>query len=165
MCSSGGSFTAALQGYHVSRGQYAITSAALASMGYGLATAIGVAFARPGQRIILAEGDGGFAQSLQELAIIRRYNLPIKIFLMDNGGCGSIRATQKKFCHSSQAPGSSGNNEEPNLNASARRAYFNSSLTEIICFEILPTELNQDRIFARIGSYEIIEVIIIMSLG
>jgi acetolactate synthase-1/2/3 large subunit len=97
ICSSGGSFTAALQVYHVSRGQYATTSAALASMGYGLSTAIGVAFARPGQRVILAEGDGGFAQNLQELAVIRRHNLPIKIFLMDNGGYGSIRATQKKF--------------------------------------------------------------------
>lgn len=97
LCSSGGSFTAALQVYHVSRGQYATTSAALASMGYGLATAIGAAFARPGQRVILAEGDGGFAQNIQELAVIRRHNLPVKIFLMDNGGYGSIRATQKKF--------------------------------------------------------------------
>lgn len=97
VCSSGGSFTAALQVYHISRGQYATTSAAFASMGYGLATAIGVAFARPGQRVILAEGDGGFAQNLQELAVIRRHNLPVKIFLMDNAGYGSIRATQKKF--------------------------------------------------------------------
>lgn len=97
LCSSGGSFTAALQVYHVQRGQYATTSAALASMGYGLSTAIGAAFARPGQRVIVAEGDGGFAQNLQELAVIRRHNLPVKIFLMDNCGYGSIRATQKKF--------------------------------------------------------------------
>lgn len=97
LCSSGGSFTAALQVYHVNRGQYATTSPAHASMGYGVATAIGAAFARPGQRVIMAEGDGGFAQNLQELAVIRRHNLPVKIFLMDNGGYGSIRATQKKF--------------------------------------------------------------------
>lgn len=97
LCSSGGSFTAALQVYHVSRGQYATVSPAHASMGYGLATAIGAAFARPGARVIMAEGDGGFAQNLQELAVIRRHNLPVKIFLMDNGGYGSIRATQKKF--------------------------------------------------------------------
>jgi acetolactate synthase-1/2/3 large subunit len=97
LCSSGGTFTGALQVYHVSRGQYATVSPAHASMGYGLATAIGAAFARPGQRVIMAEGDGGFAQNLQELAVIRRHNLPVKIFLMDNGGYGSIRATQKKF--------------------------------------------------------------------
>lgn len=97
LCSSGGTFTGALQVYEVKRGQYATTSAAFASMGYGLATAIGAAFARPGSKVILAEGDGGFAQNLQELAVVRRHNLPIKIFLMDNGGYASIRATQKKF--------------------------------------------------------------------
>lgn len=97
LCSSGGTFTAALQVYSVHRGQYATTSPALASMGYGLSTAIGAAFARPGQRVILTEGDGGFAQNLQELAVIRRHQLPVKIFLMENGGYGSIRATQRKF--------------------------------------------------------------------
>jgi acetolactate synthase-1/2/3 large subunit len=97
LCSSGGTFTGALQVSHIRRGQYATTSAAFASMGYGLATAIGAAFARPGCRVLLSEGDGGFAQNLQELAVVRRHNLPIKIFLMDNGGYGSIRATQKKF--------------------------------------------------------------------
>ena len=97
LCSSGGSFTGALQVYHVNRSQFATVSPAHASMGYGLATAIGAAFARPGCRVIMAEGDGGFAQNLQELAVIRRHNLPVKIFLMDNGGYGSIRATQKKF--------------------------------------------------------------------
>ena len=97
LCSSGGSFTGALQVYHVNRCQFATVSPAHASMGYGLATAIGAAFARPGCRVILAEGDGGFAQNLQELAVVRRHNLPVKIFIMDNGGYGSIRATQKKF--------------------------------------------------------------------
>jgi acetolactate synthase-1/2/3 large subunit len=97
LSSSGGSFTAALQVYHLHRNQYASSSPAFASMGYGLATAVGVAFAQPGKRVILVEGDGGFAQNLQELAIIRRHNLPVKIFILDNGGYGSIRATQKKF--------------------------------------------------------------------
>ena len=95
--SSGGSFTGALQVYEVAPGQIATTSAAYASMGYGLSTAIGAALARPGKRVILAEGDGGFAQNLQELAIVRRQILPIKIFILDNHGYGSIRATQRKF--------------------------------------------------------------------
>lgn len=97
LCSSGGTVTGALQVYRVARGQYATTSMAFGSMGYGLATAIGAAFAKPGRRVILTEGDGGFSQNLQELAVIRRHNLPIKIFLLENGGYGSIRATQKKF--------------------------------------------------------------------
>jgi acetolactate synthase-1/2/3 large subunit len=97
LSSSGGSFTGALQMYHVHRGQYASVSAAAASMGYGLVTAVGMSFAQPGQRVIMVEGDGGFCQNLQELALVRRHNLPVKIFILYNEGYASIRATQRKF--------------------------------------------------------------------
>jgi acetolactate synthase-1/2/3 large subunit len=97
LCSSGGTFTGSLQNYEVAPGQVATTSAAHASMGYGLATAIGAAFASPSRRVVLTEGEGGFSQNLQELAIVKRFALPIKIFLMENQGYASIRATQKKF--------------------------------------------------------------------
>lgn len=97
LCSSGGTFTGALQNYEIARGQMATTSAAHASMGYGLATAIGLSFSDRTRRIVLTEGEGGFSQNLQELAILKRYSLPIKIFLFDNQGYASIRATQKKF--------------------------------------------------------------------
>lgn len=97
LCSSGGTFTGSLQNYEVAPGQIATTSAAHASMGYGLATAIGAAFADRSRRIVLTEGEGGFSQNLQELAIIKRLALPIKIFLLENQGYASIRATQKKF--------------------------------------------------------------------
>lgn len=97
LCSSGGTFTGALQTYEVKLGQRATTSPAHASMGYGLATAVGAAFSSPGSRVILTEGEGGFSQNLQELAIVSRYKLPIKIFLIENNGYASIRATQKKF--------------------------------------------------------------------
>ncbi|HVT74539.1 MAG TPA: thiamine pyrophosphate-binding protein [Lacunisphaera sp.] len=95
--SSGGTFTGGLQMMEVARGQYATTSPAYASMGWALSTAIGAALARPGQRVIHVEGDGGFAQNLQELAVVRRQNLPLKMFVFDNHGYASIRATQKKF--------------------------------------------------------------------
>lgn len=97
ICSSGGTFTGALQVYEVAKGQIATTSPAFASMGWGLATAIGAAFSRPGRRVVLSEGDGGFSQNLQELALVRRHNLPIKMFIMANRGYASIRATQRKF--------------------------------------------------------------------
>lgn len=97
LCSSGGTFTGALQVYEVAEGQIATTSPAFASMGWGLASAIGAAFARPGSRVVLTEGDGGFSQNLQELALVRRHNLPIKMFIMANRGYASIRATQRKF--------------------------------------------------------------------
>jgi acetolactate synthase-1/2/3 large subunit len=97
LCSSGGTFTGALQNYDIAPGQVATTSAAHASMGYGLATAIGAAFADRTRRVVLTEGEGGFSQNLQELSVLKRFNLPVKIFLLENGGYASIRATQKKF--------------------------------------------------------------------
>jgi acetolactate synthase-1/2/3 large subunit len=56
-----------------------------------------MSFALPGRRIIATEGDGGFSQNLQELAMVRRHNLPIKMFVLHNDGYASIRATQRKF--------------------------------------------------------------------
>jgi acetolactate synthase-1/2/3 large subunit len=97
LCSSGGTFTGSLQNYEIGSRQVATTSAAHASMGYGLATAIGASFANLNCRIVLTEGEGGFSQNLQELAIVKRFSLPIKIFLFENQGYASIRATQKKF--------------------------------------------------------------------
>jgi acetolactate synthase-1/2/3 large subunit len=97
LCSSGGTFTGALQNYEVAPSQIATVSAAHASMGYGLATAIGAAFADRSRRVVLTEGEGGFSQNLQELAIVKRFALPIKIFLLENQGYASIRTTQKKF--------------------------------------------------------------------
>lgn len=97
LCSSGGTFTGALQSFDIAYGQTASVSPAHASMGYGLATAIGAAFANRHHRIVLTEGEGGFSQNLQELAIVQRHSLPIKIFIIENQGYGSIRATQKKF--------------------------------------------------------------------
>lgn len=97
LCSSGGTFTGALQVYEVAPGQIATTSPAFASMGWGLGAAIGAAFARPGRRVVLSEGDGGFSQNLQELALVRRHDLPIKMFVLANRGYASIRATQRKF--------------------------------------------------------------------
>lgn len=99
LCSSGGTFTGSLQNYEIAPKQIATTSAAHASMGYGLATAIGAAFANRDRRIVLTEGEGGFSQNLQELAVVKRFSLPIKIFLLENQGYASIRATQKKFFH------------------------------------------------------------------
>lgn len=97
LCSSGGTFTGSLQNYQIMPRQIATTSAAHASMGYGLATAIGAAFVDPTRRVVLTEGEGGFSQNLQELALVARFSLPIKIFLLENQGYASIRATQRKF--------------------------------------------------------------------
>ena len=96
-CSSGGTFTAFMQVVESKMGQKIISSKGLASMGFGLAGSIGAAFANPESRIILTEGDGGFAQNLQELGTVVSNNLNIKIFLMSNDGYASIRTSQKSY--------------------------------------------------------------------
>jgi len=47
--------------------------------------------------VVLIEGDGGFAQNLQEIGTLARQNLNIKIFIFDNEGYASIRMTQKNY--------------------------------------------------------------------
>jgi acetolactate synthase-1/2/3 large subunit len=96
-CSSGGTFTAFMQVVESKTGQKIISSKGLASMGFGLAGSIGAAFANPDSRIILTEGDGGFAQNLQELGTMVSNDLNIKIFLMSNDGYASIRTSQKSY--------------------------------------------------------------------
>lgn len=78
-------------------GQRVITNKGLASMGYGLAAAIGAALAGVGNRTFLIEGDGSFSQNIQELGTLALHNLPVKVFLLDNDGYASIRTTQRNY--------------------------------------------------------------------
>ena len=94
--SSGAAETVTMQALQQLDGNTVITNKGLASMGYGLAGAIGVAF-KTGRRVIHIEGDGGFAQNLQELGTVAKNHLPIKTFLFCNSGYASIRMTQKSY--------------------------------------------------------------------
>jgi acetolactate synthase-1/2/3 large subunit len=94
--SSGGTFTATLQQYEVSGNQRLLCNKGLASMGYGLAGSIGAAVGRRG-RTILFEGDGGFAQNMQDLGTVRAQKLNIKIFITSNDGYASIKTSQKIY--------------------------------------------------------------------
>jgi acetolactate synthase-1/2/3 large subunit len=96
-CSSGGAFTTVMQTFRQQAGQKVVTNHGLASMGYGLSGAIGAAYANPGKRTILIEGDGGFAQNVQEVGTVAVGKLPIKIFIFDDGGYASIRMTQANY--------------------------------------------------------------------
>ena len=96
-CSSGATNSVPMQAISQKFGQVVITNKGLASMGYGLSGAIGASLAHPGRRTFLFEGDGGFAQNLQELATVAVNRLPIKIFVFANNGYGSIRMTQKNY--------------------------------------------------------------------
>jgi len=69
-------------------------------MGFGISAALGGCVASGGRRTICIDGDGGFAMNTQELETIRRLNLPVKFFVLDNDGYASIRATQKTYFNS-----------------------------------------------------------------
>jgi acetolactate synthase-1/2/3 large subunit len=94
--SSGGAMTVAMQTLRQPRDTFVITNKSLASMGYGLGGAIGAAFATK-SRVIHIEGDGGFAQNLQDIGTVAKQQLPIKMFIMCNKGYASIRMTQKSY--------------------------------------------------------------------
>lgn len=96
-CSSGGAFTVMMQTFAQQRGQHIVTNKGLASMGYGLSGAMGAAFAYPQRRTILVEGDGGFAQNLQELGTVAVNKLNMKIFIFNDNGYASIRMTQRNY--------------------------------------------------------------------
>jgi acetolactate synthase-1/2/3 large subunit len=95
-CSSGGAFTVTMQAFVPKFGQTIVTNKGLASMGYGLSGAIGAAESTQ-SRTILIEGDGGFAQNLQELGTLAAQRLNVKVFIFSNSGYASIRMTQRNY--------------------------------------------------------------------
>ena len=68
-------------------------------MGFDLPGAIGAAIGTGARRIICLAGDGSIMMNLQELQTIHHHHLPVKIFLLDNGGYHSIRQTQRSYFH------------------------------------------------------------------
>lgn len=93
-----GSSGAALDTFWLSvrlkRGQRAVATGGLGSMGYGLPASIGGCLGSGGRRTVSVDGDGGFVMNIQELEVARRLCLPIKYFVLNNNGYASIRASQ-----------------------------------------------------------------------
>jgi acetolactate synthase-1/2/3 large subunit len=96
-CSSGSAFTVTKQTLRMQGRQLMVSNKSLAAMGYGLSGAIGAALAYPDRRTVLLEGDGGFAQNLQEIGTAAVNRLNLKIFIFDDGGYASIRMTQRNY--------------------------------------------------------------------
>lgn len=92
--SSGSCIDISMQTFRVKKGQRVFCTKGLASMGYGLPSTIGACLAGGGRRTVCVNGDGGFVMNIQELETIRRLNLPIKFFVLCNGGYGAILSTQ-----------------------------------------------------------------------
>ena len=89
----------ALQALRPKGGQRVIVNSGTAGMGYDLPAAIGAACARrsgssTSRRVVCLAGDGSIQMNVQELATLAYYELPIKVFVFNNGGYLSIRQTQ-----------------------------------------------------------------------
>lgn len=74
-----------------------LSSGGLGTMGFGLPAAIGAQFANPDSRVITISGDGSIMMNVQELATIKRYNVPVKIVVFDNQALGMVRQWQELF--------------------------------------------------------------------
>ncbi|MFA5151992.1 MAG: thiamine pyrophosphate-dependent enzyme [Clostridia bacterium] len=83
------------QAFRVKFGQRFTFAGALGAMG-SEPIAIGACIAT-GKRTICLTGDGGFQMNVQELEVVKREKLPIKFFVINNGGYGSIVNTQNKY--------------------------------------------------------------------
>ncbi len=72
-----------------------LTSGGLGTMGFGLPAAIGAAVGNPDREVLMFSGDGGFQMNMQELNTIRKYQLRVKMIIMDNSYLGMVRQWQE----------------------------------------------------------------------
>ena len=87
--------------YRLKRGQRFVTSMGIGSMGWCVPSAIACCVASGKRRTLVLEGDGSLQHNLQELALIRTYQLPLKLFVLNNNGYASIYGMQRNNfqCH------------------------------------------------------------------
>lgn len=74
-----------------------LTSGGFGTMGYGLPAGIGAKLAEPDACVVTVSGDGSIMMNIQELATLKRYNIPVKIILLDNSALGMVRQWQELF--------------------------------------------------------------------
>jgi acetolactate synthase-1/2/3 large subunit len=85
-----------------------MTSGGLGTMGYGLPAAVGVQVAHPNALVIDIAGDASVQMTMQEMATAIQYELPIKIFILNNEWMGMVRQWQQllhgeRYSHSYSA--------------------------------------------------------------
>lgn len=87
----------AAQYYHLNNDHGWVTSGGLGTMGFGFPAAIGAQFARPDKKVIAVVGDAGFQMTNQELALLKEFNLPVKVVILNNSCLGMVRQWQETF--------------------------------------------------------------------
>jgi acetolactate synthase-1/2/3 large subunit len=74
-----------------------ITSGGAGTMGFGIPSAIGAQIAKPHVKVVAIVGDGGFQMTFQELMMLRHYDLPLKVVIINNSYLGMVRQWQEMF--------------------------------------------------------------------
>ncbi len=92
--SSGVACELSLVAFRTKKGQRNFHNRGTGAMGFGLPAALGACLGSGGRRTLCVDGDGGFFFNVQELATLSRLRLPVKVFVVNNGGYASIRASQ-----------------------------------------------------------------------
>ena len=87
----------AAQYYKLNNPHNWVTSGGLGTMGFGFPAAIGAQFAKPDKKVISICGDAGFQMTAQELALLKEFNLPVKIVILNNACLGMVRQWQETF--------------------------------------------------------------------
>jgi acetolactate synthase-1/2/3 large subunit len=114
--SDGSAHVVILQTFILKKDQRLFTNVGCASMGYGLPAAIGAAFSNNEEDVICIEGDGSLQMNIQELQTLFHYNLPVKLFVINNDGYLSIKITQENFFNGREvASGKNSGISFPNL--------------------------------------------------
>ena len=83
------------QAFRVKKGQRVFTNCGLASMGWGLPAAVGACFGSGKKRTVCIAGEGGLLMTIQEMATVMHHRLPVKLFVLNNGGYLTIKQTQE----------------------------------------------------------------------
>lgn len=97
VCGNGTACVAMFQAGIVKRGQRIFWNSGTASMGYALPASIGACIANNKQPVYCITGDGSLQMNIQELQTIKHYDLPIKLFVLNNQGYRSIELTQTNY--------------------------------------------------------------------
>jgi acetolactate synthase-1/2/3 large subunit len=74
-----------------------VTSGGLGTMGFGVPASIGAYYARPDLPVVCIAGDGSAMMNIQELDTMARYDVPVKVFVFDNGCLGMVKQWQELF--------------------------------------------------------------------
>ena len=87
----------AAQFYKFEKPRTLLSSGGLGTMGYSMGAAMGGQMGCPDKTVVMFAGDGGFHMNLSELATMCSYNIPVKMFIMNNTVLGMVRQWQKLF--------------------------------------------------------------------